>query len=193
MHSYLKCATTHKESVWHHFLPSLCLPSLPPPAQVNNLLHPRHHFPGQTSLKHPHPHTQCQDLSTWPTSYQRSKYTNTTTMYLLCSPFTAHAAMNYIIGPLSKVTHTYISCNLPSKYKVSPLYIALQSTRDHMSHITHVNISCNMNQCSRPAPSFPDGLHRTTVTWYEHYTSCDVTWLYSWHSIPSRVHYTHCS
>lgn len=156
MHSYSKCATTHKESACHHFLPSSCsskqrpAPQTPlPRTDIIKTPTPSHPVSGPQHMTHILPEVKV---------HQHNKSHN---MYPLSSPFTAHAAMSYIMGPWSKVTHTYISCNLPSKYQVSPLHIVLQSTRDCMSH---VNISCNMNQCSRPAPSFPDGLHRTIVT-----------------------------
>ena len=57
-------------------------------------------------------------------------------------------------------------------------------------HVTGYT-SCNMNpQCGWHDPSFPGGLHRTTVTWYEHYTSRDVTSHYRLHNIPSYTYHS---
>ena len=141
MHSYLKCATTHKESACHHFLP--------PPAQVNNLLHPRHHFPGQTSLNPPtpsHPVSGPQHMTHILPEvkvHQHNHYVPIMLpLYCACRYDLHHGAT------VKGYTYLHILQFAIKVQSISPAYCATVHTRPHVTYYTHVNISCNMNQCS---------------------------------------------
>ena len=129
MHSYLKCATTHKESACHHFLPSSCSSKQRPAPQTP--------LPRTDIIKNPtpsHPVSGPQHMTHILPEVKVHQHNKSPNMYPLSSPFHCTCCYELHHGATVKgYTHLHIlqfAIKVPS---ISPAYCATVHTRLHVT------------------------------------------------------------